>query len=115
MLWKRLRGCRRSGGMALLLLLSACATNIETRPPALNCADFIPREWEEGVPGAAFPDSEKPDWRAFSLEQTGQLAKANGRQADTISICKAVKAQQVRAEEALAPRKWWQLLTPWRD
>lgn len=85
------------------------------RPPALNCADFIPAEWGTGVPGAELPDPAAPDWRAFGLEQTGQLAKANGRLGDAISICNAVKAHQVEVERALSPRKWWQVLTPWRE
>lgn len=115
MLWMRLRRCRRIGVMGLLLLLSACATNTVTPPRALQCADFLPEEWRDGIPGAALPDPEKPDWRKFSVEEAGQLAKANGRQRDTMAICEKVAVQQREVEQAFAPRTLWQRLTPWRE
>lgn len=63
-----------------------------TTPPA-RCADLIPQGWREPVPGAPVPDTRgaapleaEKAWAGGFVAQAGQLAKANGRTADTIHI-----------------------------
>ena len=57
-----------------------------TTPPA-DCSAFIPDAWREGVPGAAIPTGDAVrEWMEFGVAQSAQLAKANGRMADTLHI-----------------------------
>lgn len=67
-------------------MLSAGCQSIVQTPPA-DCSAFIPPQWREAVPGAALPqDDTARDWQAFGVAQSGQLAKANGRLADSLHI-----------------------------
>lgn len=59
--------------------------------------------------------SDKLRWQVFGLEQTGQLDKANGRMGDTLSIISTCEAREAEVRKALAPRSFWQQLTPWRE
>lgn len=63
------------------------------------------------------PDPEGPrvDWQEFGIRQTGQLDLANGRTRDTISIVEKCNAREAEVAKALAPRTFWQQLTPWRE
>ena len=86
-----------------------------TTPPA-NCSEFIPPAWKQPVAGYPLPDFSAADaapdeldaarkeakaWQGFAVGQTGQLNKANGRQADTIHIFETCER---RANDA-RPRK----------
>jgi hypothetical protein len=71
--------------LPLVLLCAGCSHTVIT-PPA-DCLAFIPDSWREPVSGAPLPDGmDARAWMAFGVEQTGQLDKANGRQADTLHI-----------------------------
>jgi hypothetical protein len=55
-------------------------------PPA-NCSEFIPPSWKVPVESAPLPKADTAQgWQGFGVGQTGQLVKANGRQADTVHI-----------------------------
>lgn len=74
-----------------------------TAPPIIaetgNCSGYIPAAWRQPVPGAPLPTGgQVADWIVFGDQQTGQLDKANGRQADTLHI---IETCEQRAAEAL--------------
>lgn len=86
--------------LAPALLLGGCQT-IVTTPPA-DCIAFIPKAWNEPVPGAPLPaDDTLPSWQKFGVAQTGQLSKANGRTADVLHIIGTCEANANKAR----PRK----------
>ena len=61
-------------------------------PPA-KCAALVPEHWKEPVPGAPIPDGEDwRDWAAGFVQQGGQLAKANGRTSDAMTIMERCEA-----------------------
>lgn len=37
------------------------------------------------------------DWQVFGVEQSGQLAKANGRTSDVLGVVRACEASRLRA------------------
>lgn len=91
------------------LLLTGCIRTpapIVSTPPA-RCADLIPVGWKDGVEAAPVPDTTAPaamspldaaimeakQWAGAYVAQDGQLDKANGRTADTISIVRTCEAQ----------------------
>jgi hypothetical protein len=82
------------------MLFAGCST-IVTTPPA-NCSEFIPPSWKVPVESAPLPKEDTAqDWQGFGVGQTGQLVKANGRQADTVHIFETCER---RANDA-RPRK----------
>lgn len=91
---------RKLALIALTAALCGCQTIVST-PPA-DCAAFIPDSWKLAVPGAQLPaDDELASWQKFGVAQSGQLSKANGRNADIIHI---VTVCEKRANDA-RPRK----------
>lgn len=102
--------------IALLLispLAGACAGSIRVQAPTVGCSSLIPAGWIEPVPSAALPtpDAVEADWQVFGIEQTGQLARANGRTSDVVEIvtaCEKRDAQAIRQIE----RPWWRRLLP---
>lgn len=73
-----------------LVLLSGCAGNPVIVASPSSCSTLIPEAWHQPVPGAPLPEGNTVgDWVAFSNAQTGQLDRANGRQADTLAIISA--------------------------
>lgn len=59
--------------------------------------------------------ADKLRWQVFGLEQTGQLDKANGKVGDVLAIYDTCEAREAEVRKALAPRSFWQQLTPWRE
>ena len=102
--------------IALLLispLVAGCAGSIRVPAPTAGCSSLIPAGWTEPVPSAALPpaDAVEADWQVFGIEQTGQLARANGRTSDVVEIvtrCEARDAAAIRRIE----RPWWRRLVP---
>lgn len=102
--------------IALLLtapLAAGCAGSIQVLTPTAGCSSLIPSGWTEPVPSAALPGEAavEADWQVFGIEQTGQLARANGRTSDVVEIvtsCEARDAASVR--RITAP--WWRKLLP---
>ena len=90
--------------IALLLtapLAGACAGSTQVLMPTAGCSSLIPASWAAPVPSAALPPEAavEADWQVFGIEQTGQLARANGRTADVVEIvtnCEARDAASVR-------------------
>ena len=92
---------------ALALSLTGCgliSRPVVSQPPA-RCASLIPATWSEGVEAAPVPQNDPrvggwigqaltdamvaaivAPWASAYVEQDGQLAKANGRTADTVAI-----------------------------
>jgi hypothetical protein len=93
--------------IALVGALSACASRPVVSLPAANCSGLVPNAWRSGVPSADLPtDGSAGKWIAFGDAQTGQLDKANGRTADTLSIVESCEAQRAEVVKALQ-RPWW--------
>ena len=89
--------------LIVTLALGAALTGCINRPivsiPPASCARLIPAEWAEGVEAAPIPDTTGLDglaaiqaWAAAYVAMGGQLAKANGRAADTIGIVSRCEA-----------------------
>lgn len=111
--------------MMLLLAttaLGACASSTRIVTPAVGCSMLVPAGWADPVPSAAFPQDAASvrDWQVFGVEQSGQLAKANGRTADGgrrtadvigIGIVRACEAREAQAVERIG-RPWWARLRP---
>ena len=74
---------------------------------------MIPSGWIEPVPSAALPpaDAVETDWQVFGIEQTGQLARANGRTADVVEIVTSCEARDAAAVRRIE-RPWWRRLLP---
>lgn len=83
--------------LTALLALSLTGCGIISRPvvttPPARCASLIPDSWSEGVEAAPVPDTagltpleQIMAWAAAYAAADGQLAKANGRQKDTVDI-----------------------------
>jgi hypothetical protein len=47
----------------------------------------------------------------FSVEQTGQLDKANGRTRDSISIVEKCEARDAEAVKQIQKRPWWAIFS----
>lgn len=78
--------------------------------PASACSTLVPDGWADGVASARIPTSDTAgDWIAFGDAQTGQLDKANGRTADTLTIVQKCEARDAEATKALKPRPWWKI------
>ena len=77
------------------------------------CSSLIPSGWTEPVPSAALPpgDAVETDWQVFGIEQTGQLARANGRTSDVVEIVTACEARDAAAVRRIG-RPWWAKLWP---
>lgn len=78
----------------LAFTLTACPGKrpVVTTPPA-RCASLIPQSWLDGIEAAPVPDTTQMEmldalkaWAAAYVAQGGQLAKANGRTVDAITI-----------------------------
>lgn len=90
--------------------LCACAGPTLVVRPANDCSTLVPDGWRMSVPGADVPTMNTVgDWIAFGDAQTGQLDKANGRTADTITIVEKCEARDNAATKALQPKPWWKL------
>ncbi|QTC87529.1 hypothetical protein [Brevundimonas pondensis] len=81
--------------------------------PTVGCSSLIPSGWTEPVPSAALPpaDAVETDWQVFGIEQTGQLARANGRTADVVEIVTSCEARDTAAVRRIE-RPWWAKLWP---
>lgn len=81
--------------------------------PAAGCSSLIPAKWADPVPSAAFPQdsADERDWQVFGVEQTGQLAKANGRSSDVIAVVRACETRDAAAVGRVE-RPWWAKLWP---
>lgn len=101
---------------ALAGALSACASQPVISRPASACSTLVPDAWRQGVPSADLPaqDAVGP-WIAFGDAQTGQLDKANGRTADTITIVEKCEVRDAEAVKLIEGRSAWQRFTPWRE
>ncbi|MBK6026037.1 hypothetical protein QOZ96_002469 [Brevundimonas nasdae] len=100
--------------IALLLispLVGACAGSTQVLAPTVGCSSLIPRGWTEPVPSAALPSSDavEADWQVFGIEQTGQLARANGRTSDVVEIVTSCEARDAKAVRQIE-RPWWRRL-----
>ena len=78
--------------LALLLLpLSVGCQTLVSRQDA-DCIGFVPDSWKQPVPSAPLPDAGATDleeakaWQGFSVAQTVQLSKSNGRNDDLLHI-----------------------------
>ncbi len=88
--------------LAPVALLAGCQTVVATQPA--NCSEFIPTGWKAPVDGYPLPaDDTLPAWQAFGVGQSGQLSKANDRQADTLHIFETCEK---RTNDALPRRKF---------
>lgn len=101
--------------MTVLLLTlpsGACAGSIQIATPAAGCSSLVPAGWAEPVPSAAFPQDTASvrDWQVFGVDQTGQLAKANGRTADVLEVVTACEKRDAAAVRSLRP--WYRRLLP---
>lgn len=102
--------------IALLLtapLAAGCAGSIQVLTPTAGCSSLIPTGWTEPVPSAALPpaDAVESDWQVFGIEQTGQLARANGRTADVLEIVKGCERRDAAAVRQIT-RPWWRRILP---
>lgn len=99
--------------LPVVLLCAACAGSIQVLTPAAGCSSLVPAGWTEPVPSAAFPANlaDVRDWQVFGVEQTGQLAKANGRTSDVIEIVRSCEARDAAAVRQ-ATRPWYRRLMP---
>lgn len=81
--------------------------------PTVGCSSLIPASWTEPVPSATLPpaDAVEADWQVFGIEQTGQLARANGRTADVIEVVAACERRDAEAIRQIE-RSWWRRLLP---
>lgn len=94
----------------LMLMTPGCALFVD-EPPILAtpnaCSKLIPPSYRNGVVAADLPTSNTiGDWIVFADAQTGQLDKANDRQATTIHITETCERLQREAVEASRPRKF---------
>lgn len=94
-------------------LVSGCAGSIQVHTPTAGCSSLLPAGWTDPVPSAALPpvDAVEADWQVFGIEQTGQLARANGRTADVVAVVKACEARDAAAVRQIT-RPWWRRLLP---
>src|SRR5690606_5324382 len=103
--------------LTMLLLattaLGACASSTRIVTPAVGCSMLVPAGWADPVPSAAFPQDAASvrDWQVFGVEQSGQLAKANGRAADVMGVVRAGEARDAETVEQIG-RPWWARLRP---
>lgn len=73
---------------------------------AAGCAQLLPPEWREGVPGAELPDGQTVgDWIAFADAQTGRLDQANGRTRDAIGIVERCESRDREAVRRATRRR----------
>ena len=102
--------------IALLLLsplVGGCAGSTQVLAPTVGCSSLIPAGWTDPVPSAALPpaDALEADWQVFGIEQTGQLARANGRTSDVVQIVTSCEARDAAAVRRIE-RSWWRRLVP---
>lgn len=78
---------------ALALALTGCISRPIVSTPPARCASLIPDSWSEGVEAAPVPDTAQltlldqvKAWASAYVAMGGQLEKANGRTADTVTI-----------------------------
>ena len=81
--------------------------------PTAGCSSLIPAGWTEPVPSAPLPPASavEADWQVFGIEQTGQLARANGRTSDVVEIVTSCEARDAAAVRQIT-RPWWRRLLP---
>lgn len=100
--------------IALLLispLVAGCAGSIRVSAATAGCSSLIPAGWTDPVPSAALPPAEavETDWQVFGIQQTGQLARANGRTADVVEIVTSCERRDAAAIRRIE-RPWWRRL-----
>lgn len=94
--------------LALAAALSACATPTPTILVASPCSSLVPSELTDPTPGADLPaDDSQGAWVRFGNDQTGQLDKANLKQAAGLKIIRGCEARDAETAKRLAPRPWW--------
>jgi hypothetical protein len=94
--------------LAIGLLVTGCAGSTRVLAPNSGCSTLIPSTWAEPVPSARAPAVEagEADWQVFGIEQTGQLAKANGRTADVVQIVTTCEARDAAAARHINAPFW---------
>lgn len=94
--------------LAAALLVTGCAGSTRLLAPAEGCSALIPAGWSKAIPSALAPaeDGDETDWQVFGIEQTGQLAKANGRTADVIEVVTACEARDAAAARHINAPFW---------
>lgn len=74
--------------------------------PAANCSSLIPSTLKADTPGAPMPsEATVGAWEAFSVQQTGQLDKANSDKSSAISIVQACETRDAEARKAATAKK----------
>jgi hypothetical protein len=65
------------------------------------------------VPSAALPGEAavEADWQVFGIEQTGQLARANGRTSDVVEIVTSCEKRDAASVRQIT-RPWYRRLMP---
>ena len=91
-------------------LASGCAGSIQVLAPTVGCSSLIPKTWEANVPSASLPHeaAAESDWQVFGIQQTGQLALANGQKRDAIEIVRTCEARDAAAVREVT-RPWWRV------
>lgn len=76
--------------------------------PTEGCSTLIPASWAAPIPSAAAPaeTADETDWQVFGIEQTGQLAKANGRTSDVVEIVKTCEARDAASARHINAPFW---------
>lgn len=99
--------------LPISLLAGGCAGSIQVLTPTAGCSSLIPAGWTEPVPSAALPPANavEADWQVFGIEQTGQLARANGRTADVVEIVTGCEKRDAASVRHIT-RPWWRRLLP---
>lgn len=77
-------------------------------PSGAGCAQLLPPEWKQGVPGAELPPEQANvgDWIAFGDAQTGRLDVANDRTASAIGIVERCEARDAEAVKRATRRRF---------
>lgn len=101
---------RRTGflllSIALLVLLSACATPTVITRPASSCLTLIPETVKQPTPGAPLPaDDTAGAWATFANSQTGQLDLANASKATALEILTRCEARDAETVKQLTRRR----------
>lgn len=92
----------------IALLASGCAGSIQVLAPTAGCSSLIPKTWEANVPSASLPPETavETDWQVFGIQQTGQLALANGQKRDAIEIVRTCEARDAASVREVT-RPWY--------
>lgn len=87
-------------------LLSACAFGTPTAPSllAFNCANRVPPQLRDAVPGADLPDGTEGSYAVALDTQTGKLDQANDEKQTVIWIYDTCEAEREQVRKELRPK-----------